>query len=306
MEYKLIITKENGDTSAELQTLDQSHRQAFNLLDVILDYTNIKRTEHGKRGRPKTYFDLQNHVFGCLFSNTEVPYDAAWMELRYDNVKKSFQFLSEAEPVLKESRKLPHKRAEEILKLARKYDAKLSVNIYQSEQSSIESGSISYSIPIIEYSTVAHSDHWVEYSCCTALDMVVAIMHYYALNGYKMAVCRHCGRGFVTTNFKQLYCGRISSYQNRFSQKRSSPKTCEETVRQTIQFLRAEKNAVIRRAATNPDVQLCSGKGSEFYNRLVSECDTYMDKIKHKPTPQNFDEFGQYLFETNQKKEWKK
>ena len=42
MEYKLIITKENGDTSAELQTLDQSHRQAFNLLDVILDYTNIK------------------------------------------------------------------------------------------------------------------------------------------------------------------------------------------------------------------------------------------------------------------------
>ena len=228
------------------------------------------------------------------------------MELRYDNVKKSFQFLSEAEPVLKESRKLPHKRAEEIWKLARKYDAKLSVNIYQSEQSSIESGSISYSIPIIEYSKVAHLDHWVEYSCCTALDMVVAIMHYYALNGYKMAVCRHCGKGFVTTNFKQLYCGRISSYQNRFSQKRSSPKTCEETVRQTIQFLRAEKNAVIRRAATNPDVQLCSGKGSEFYNRLVSECDTYMDKIKHKPTPQNFDEFGQYLFETNQKKEWKK
>ena len=125
MEYKLIITKENGDTSAELQTLDQSHRQAFNLLDVILDYTNIKRAEHGKRGRPKTYFDLQNHVFGCLFSNIEVPYDAAWMELRYDNVKKSFQFLSEAEPVLKESRKLPHKRAEEIWKLARKYDAKL-------------------------------------------------------------------------------------------------------------------------------------------------------------------------------------
>ena len=23
-----------------------------------------------------------------------------------------------------------------------------------------------------------------------------------------------------------------------------------------------------------------------------------------EPTPQNFDEFGQYLFETNQKKEW--
>ena len=189
---------------------------------------------------------------------------------------------------------------------AQKEDAKLSVNIYQSEQSSIESGSISYSIPIIEYSTVAHSDHWVEYSCCTALDMVVSIMHYYALNGYKMAVCRHCGRGFVTTNFKQLYCGRISSYQNRFSQKRSSPKTCEETVRQTIQFLRAEKNAVIRRAAANYDVHRCSGKGSEFYNRLVSECDTYMDEIKHEPTPQNFDKFGQFLFETNQKKEWKR
>ena len=58
MEYKLIIAKENGDISAELQTLDQSHRQAFNLLDVILDYTNIKRTEHGKRGRPWELMEL--------------------------------------------------------------------------------------------------------------------------------------------------------------------------------------------------------------------------------------------------------
>ena len=37
---------------------------------------------------------------------------------------------------------------------------------------------------------------------------------------------------------------------------------------------------MIRRAAANYDVHRCSGKGPEFYNRLVSECDTYMDEIK--------------------------
>ena len=66
MDYKLIIVKEAGDLSAELQTADQGHRQAFNIYDVIGDYKKIKRVEHGKRGRPKTYFDLQNHVFGCM------------------------------------------------------------------------------------------------------------------------------------------------------------------------------------------------------------------------------------------------
>ena len=306
MDYKLIIVKEAGDLSAELQTADQGHRQAFNIDDVISDYKKIKRVEHGKRGRPKTYFDLQNHVFGCMFSHTAILYDPSWMELRYENVRKSFQFLSEAEPILKESRRQPHKRAEEIWRLARKYEANLDVKFYRSEQTGNDDGTISYDFPITKYSEVAQSDHWVEYACQTALDMVVAIMHYYALNGFKMAICRHCGNSFVTTNFKQLYCGRISLYQNRFSQKRSTPKTCEETVRQTIQFFRNEKNALIRRAARNPDVELWSGAGYEFYNQVICECNTYMDKIKREPTPENFDEFGQYLLETNKKKGWKK
>ena len=305
MDYKLIIVKEKGQLSAELQTADQGRRQAFNIYDVISDYKKIRRTGQGKRGRPKTYFDLQNHVFGCLFGCADFLYDATWMELRYDNVRKSFLFLNEAEPILKESRRQPYKTAEEIWRLARKYEAKLDVNMYRSEEND-NSGAISYNIPITKYSEVAQSDHWIEYACQTALDMVVAIMHYYALNGFKMAVCRHCGNNFVTTNYKQLYCGRISLYQNRFSQKRSTPKTCEETVRQTIQFFRNEKNALIRRAARNPDVELWCGAGYEFYNQVISECNTYMDKIKKEPTPENFDKFGQYLLEVNKKKGWKK
>ena len=43
MDYKLIIVKEAGDLSAELQTADQGHRQAFNIYDVIGDYKKIKR-----------------------------------------------------------------------------------------------------------------------------------------------------------------------------------------------------------------------------------------------------------------------
>lgn len=305
MDYNLVVVKENGQLSAELQTADQSRRQAFNIYDVISDYKKIKRTEQGKRGRPKTYFDLQNHVFGCLFGCEDFLYDAVWMELRYDNVRRSFQFLTEAEPILKESRRQPYKRAEEIWRLARKYEANLNVTMYRGEKNDND-GASSYNIPITKYSEVAQSDHWVVYACQTALDMVVAIMHYYALNGFKMAVCRHCGNDFVTTNYKQQYCRRISMYQNRFSQKRSTPKTCEDTVRQTIQFFRNEKNALIRRAARNPDVERWSGAGYEFYNRLINECNAYMEKIKQEPTPENFDEFGEYLRKVNQKKEWKK
>ncbi len=305
MDYNLVVVKENGQLSAELQTADQSRRQAFNIYDVISDYKKIKRTEQGKRGRPKTYFDLQNHVFGCLFGCEDFLYDAVWMELRYDNVRRSFQFLTEAEPILKESRRQPYKRAEEIWRLARKYEANLNVTMYRGEKNDND-GASSYNIPITKYSEVAQSDHWVVYACQTALDMVVAIMHYYALNGFKMAVCRHCGNNFVTTNYKQQYCRRISMYQNRFSQKRSTPKTCEDTVRQTIQFFRNEKNALIRRAARNPDVERWSGAGYEFYNRLINECNAYMEKIKQEPTPENFDEFGEYLRKVNQKKEWKK
>lgn len=305
MDYNLVVVKENGQLSAELQTADQSRRQAFNIYDVISDYKKIKRTEQGKRGRPKTYFDLQNHVFGCLFGCEDFLYDAVWMKLRYDNVRRSFQFLTEAEPILKESRRQPYKRAEEIWRLARKYEANLNVTMYRGEKNDND-GASSYNIPITKYSEVAQSDHWVVYACQTALDMVVAIMHYYALNGFKMAVCRHCGNNFVTTNYKQQYCRRISMYQNRFSQKRSTPKTCEDTVRQTIQFFRNEKNALIRRAARNPDVERWSGAGYEFYNRLINECNAYMEKIKQEPTPENFDEFGEYLRKVNQKKEWKK
>ena len=305
MDYNLVVVKENGQLSAELQTADQSRRQAFNIYDVISDYKKIKRTEQGKRGRPKTYFDLQNHVFGCLFGCEDFLYDAVWMELRYDNVRRSFQFLTEAEPILKESRRQPYKRAEEIWRLARKYEANLNVTMYRGEKNDND-GASSYNIPITKYSEVAQSDHWVVYACQTALDMVVAIMHYYALNGFKMAVCRHCGNNFVTTNYKQQYCRRISMYQNRFSQKRSTPKTCEDTVRQTIQFFRNEKNALIRRAARNPDVERWSGAGYEFYNRLINECNAYMEKIKQEPTPENFDEFGEYLRKVNQKNEWKK
>ncbi len=305
MDYNLVVVKENGQLSAELQTADQSRRQAFNIYDVISDYKKIKRTEQGKRGRPKTYFDLQNHVFGCLFGCEDFLYDAVWMELRYDNVRRSFQFLTEAEPILKESRRQPYKRAEEIWRLARKYEANLNVTMYRGEKNDND-GASSYNIPITKYSEVAQSDHWVVYACQTALDMVVAIMHYYALNGFKRAVCRHCGNDFVTTNYKQQYCRRISMYQNRFSQKRSTPKTCEDTVRQTIQFFRNEKNALIRRAARNPDVERWSGAGYEFYNRLINECNAYMEKIKQEPTPENFDEFGEYLRKVNQKKEWKK
>ena len=206
---------------------------------------------------------------------------------------------------MKESRRQPYKRAEEIWRLARKYEANLNVTMYRGEKNDND-GASSYNIPITKYSEVAQSDHWVVYACQTALDMVVAIMHYYALNGFKMAVCRHCGNDFVTTNYKQQYCRRISMYQNRFSQKRSTPKTCEDTVRQTIQFFRNEKNALIRRAARNPDVERWSGAGYEFYNRLINECNAYMEKIKQEPTPENFDEFGEYLRKVNQKKEWKK
>ncbi len=93
-------------------------------------------------------------------------------------------------------------------------------------------------------------------------------MHYYALNGFKWRSAATA----ETICYYQLQATVLwadSLYQNRFSQKRSTPKTCEETVRQTIQFFRNEKNALIRRAARNPDVELWCGADMNFIIRSL-------------------------------------
>lgn len=44
------------------------------------------------------------------------------------------------------------------------------------------------------------------------LDIIYSLLYYYALNGYNLKRCEHCGRWFATKTFKQKYCPRKSLF----------------------------------------------------------------------------------------------
>lgn len=144
----------------------------------------------------------------------------------------------------------------------------------------------------------------VIYECHSVSDMVAAIIHYYMVYGFKVIPCKHCGRIFATQSLKTVYCNRISPYQNNFSQKKSRPEPCKDTVKREIQFLRKKKDRLLDRVRNSSDVM--RGYTEDIYDNLHRECTQYMDLVRKSPTPENFENFNYYLESVAQNKEWKK
>ena len=153
-------------------------------------------------------------------------------------------------------------------------------------------------------SNVEDIDTWFEYECLSVSDMVVAIIHYYMVYGFKVIPCKHCGRVFATQSLKTVYCNRISPYKNDFSQKKSRPEPCKDTVKREIQFLRKKKDRLLDRIRNSSDVM--RGYTEDVYDKLRQECSQYMDLVSKAPTPENFEKFNYYLECVAQKKEWKR
>ena len=70
------------------------------------------------------------------------------------------------------------------------------------------------------------------YQCFSLSDIIVSILHFLAMNDYKINRCRHCGRYFATLSLKQEYCPRNSTYPDR------EHYSCYEAVKRIRQDLR--------------------------------------------------------------------
>ena len=308
MYYKLDIVREDGTVTAEFQDRESGWRKSFDITTVIGDYLSAECKRKGKAGRPQTYYQLDGHIFDEIRCRV----DLVWMDCFYKDIKISFKFLKQAMEIVN-APKLTFLKKEALLNALRnKFEIRLilQANLCDTDPSEIDCVK-SFNEPISSFdkfsrpkSNAEDIDTWFEYECHSVSDMVAAIMHYYMVYGFKLVPCRHCGRIFATQSLKTVYCNRISPYKNNFSQKKSRPEPCKDTVKREIQFLRKKKERLLDRIRNSSDVM--RGYTEDVYGKLLQECAQRMNLVCTAPTPENFEKFNYYLECVAQSKEWKK
>ncbi len=308
MPYKLVIIRENGTVSAEFQDPKSGWRKEFDITTVIGDYLSAKHKQKGVRGRPQIYYRLNGHIFDEAWSRT----NSEWMEDYMDDIRISFKFLRRAVEILNTSDVSFIKKGALLDGLRNECKLRINFHATMCDIDRFEIDGIKYfDGPIGRFDTFSKPksntediDTWFEYECHSVSDMVAAIIHYYMVYGFKVIPCKHCGRIFATQSLKTVYCNRISPYQNNFSQKKSRPEPCKDTVKREIQFLRKKKDRLLDRVRNSSDVM--RGYTEDIYDNLHRECTQYMDLVRKSPTPENFENFNYYLESVAQNKEWKK
>lgn len=308
MNYKLYIVRENGDVTAEFQDPESGWRNCFDITTVIGDYLTAECKRQGKAGRPQIYYQLEGHIFDKAWSRM----DPAWLDYYVADVRTSFKFLKQALEIVNAPKLTPSKKEAMLNALRNEFKIQLNfqANFCDTESSEAD-GVKSFNKTISHFdkfskpkSHAEDMDTLFEYECRSVSDMVMAIMHYYMVYGFKVIPCKHCGRAFATQSLKTVYCNRISPYKNEFSQKRSRPEPCKDTVKREIQFLQKKKDRLLDRVRNSSDVM--RGYTDDIYDKLCCECARYMELVRKAPTPENFEKFNYYLEYTAQKKEWKR
>lgn len=308
MYYKLDIVREEGAVTAEFQDPESGWRKCFDITTVIGDYLSAECKRKGKAGRPQIYYQLEGHIFDEAWSRV----DPAWMDYYDADIRESFKFLKRALEIVNAPKLTFHKKEAMFNALRNELKIRLNFQANLCDTESFEADGVkSFNKPISRFdkfskpkSNTEDIETWFEYECHSVSAMVAAIIHYYMVYGFKVVSCAHCGQAFATQSLKTVYCNRISSYKNEFSQKKSRPEPCKDTVKREIQFLRKKKDRLLDRIRNSSDVM--RGYTEDIYGKLCGECAQYMDLVSKSPTPENFAKFNFYLESVAQSKEWKK
>lgn len=126
----------------------------------------------------------------------------------------------------------------------------------------------------------------------TQIEVLIAVLYYYAFHGYKLTQCRHCGRWFATKTLKMDYCSRKSPYPGyeRYS--------CKDAVTRIKDKLEKKRKAEYERMRL---------KANEFdklstyyidYNDFCSTCDDYRAKLKACASVELLQEYRKFLYES--------
>ena len=117
--------------------------------------------------------------------------------------------------------------------------------------------------------------------------VMIAILYYYAFNGYKLVRCKHCGKWFATKTLKEKYCKRISPCFGEIITGKT-PLPCEQAVRNIKQ-----KQSRRRR---NIYEYLCNyATYQEEIDEFKEQCKRFREAITNAPTVKNFQEYEAFL-----------
>ena len=140
-------------------------------------------------------------------------------------------------------------------------------------------------------------DFRLTYSCGEISQMISAVFHYYIARKYHFVKCLHCGKHYANHHKKILYCGRISPYVDKHSQKAdSTPKTCADAVKAARKQLRRRVARIYHKIESKPKYQTQDDKALlDLFNEFSKAAKNYLDLMERESSIQLLTDFNDYL-----------
>ena len=149
-------------------------------------------------------------------------------------------------------------------------------------------------------------------------DVLLLLIYYYAVNGYKLVRCPHCERWFATSDLKTEYCPRKSPI------KKYSHLSCYDAVQNIRQVCKKKRRSIevcVRNSVNgqNSVGEIVKEKDLKenkkfnqvkFLNDFSIQCDKYYAEIKNrwvvKPSADNLTVYLEFLDKVKKERGWLK
>lgn len=290
MNYVINIVEDNGNIYSTLDKVKFNQKNIeFDIFTIIGDFLNIRKLTYTAEKMPKFIYEYKKHIF------TNDNEDISSFDI--ENIREIFKVLNKILDLPKGIDSLNLISFEElkhIMSLTFHYT--VHTNTHENKK-----------VPTFETKSLdllfvqEKNDKWFTYYCNSIADLVFSILHYYVVNHYKLSKCNHCGNYFATKTLKQKYCNRISPYVDIFSQKKSVPTNCEQTVRNIKQQLMRKRNRISNKIVHSNNYN--DGK-TEFYYEFQNKCYEYKKAIDEKSSIENIQKYNEYLNVIELEKGW--
>lgn len=130
-------------------------------------------------------------------------------------------------------------------------------------------------------------------SNCNSLECVVlSVLHYLILSGYKFTRCKHCGRIYATQSLKIVYCKRNSTFPGyeRYS--------CKDAVKHINDMLEKRRKSIYNQLYSNANSVSAASSGYDRYtpmNDFTAKCETFKQSIKKNASIENIKAYSEFL-----------
>ena len=122
--------------------------------------------------------------------------------------------------------------------------------------------------------------------------VIIALLYFYAVNGYKLTRCKHCGRWFATKTLKELYCSKQSPYPGyeRYS--------CGAAVKIIKDKLEKKRLSEYERLRQRADEYGINSKHYAAFNSFYETCIDFKTKLKHGASVELLQAYKNYLYDS--------